>query len=172
VAPIEKCGSSVVARGCRGRKGRDGERQQGRNIEIERACACCPRPIAWLNKTLNPDPSTLIPKASTLKPKLSTPNPRHVSDNLVTMGFDCRVHPRLQHGPEPRRLPRGDPAFVPVFPNRNTFPTRSHVSLYFPVTCNPSKVVTLPNIGILQCIGVPHRVTCPYSSPLSSPHPI
>jgi len=30
--------------------------------------------------------------------------------------------------------------------------------LYFPVTCQPSRAVALPNIG------VPHRVTYPYDS--------
>jgi hypothetical protein len=34
-------------------------------------------------------------------------------------------------------------------------------SLYFPVTCNPSRAVTLPSIGALLYIGVPHRVTYP-----------
>ena len=34
--------------------------------------------------------------------------------------------------------------------------------LYFPVTCNPTKAVTLPNIGDHLCIGVPRRVTYPY----------
>jgi len=36
------------------------------------------------------------------------------------------------------------------------------LSLYFPVTCNPSRAVTLPNIGVPHYIGVPHRVTYPY----------
>ena len=36
------------------------------------------------------------------------------------------------------------------------------MSLYFPVTCNPSRAVTLQNIGVLQYIRVPHRVTFPY----------
>ena len=34
-------------------------------------------------------------------------------------------------------------------------------SLYFPVTCDPSRVVTLPNIGVPHYIGVLHRVTRP-----------
>ena len=34
--------------------------------------------------------------------------------------------------------------------------------LYFPVTCNPSREVTLPNIGVPHYMGVPHRVTYPY----------
>ena len=33
--------------------------------------------------------------------------------------------------------------------------------LYFPVTCNPSRAVTLPNIKVLHYIGVPHRVSYP-----------
>ena len=36
------------------------------------------------------------------------------------------------------------------------------LSLYFPITCNPSRAVTLPNIGVPHYIGVPHRVTYPY----------
>ena len=32
----------------------------------------------------------------------------------------------------------------------------------FPVTCNPTRAVTLPNIGVPLYIGVPHRVTYPY----------
>ena len=36
------------------------------------------------------------------------------------------------------------------------------VSLYFPVTCNPSRAVTSPNNGVPQYIGVPHRVAYPY----------
>ena len=36
------------------------------------------------------------------------------------------------------------------------------MSLYFPVTCNPSRAVTLPNIGVPHYIGVAHRVTYPY----------
>ena len=32
---------------------------------------------------------------------------------------------------------------------------------YFPVTCNPSRAVTLPNIGVPHYIGVPHPVTSP-----------
>jgi len=35
------------------------------------------------------------------------------------------------------------------------------LSLYFPVACNPSRAVTLPNIGVPHYIGVPHRVTYP-----------
>jgi len=31
-----------------------------------------------------------------------------------------------------------------------------------PVTCNPSRAVTLPNIGVPLYIGVPHRVAYPY----------
>ena len=54
--------------------------------------------------------------------------------------------------------------------------------LYFPVTCNPSRAVTLPDIGVPQCIGVPHRYTYPchqtpttdeklqVSGPLSNEH--
>ena len=30
------------------------------------------------------------------------------------------------------------------------------MSLYFSVTCDPSGAVTLPNIGVPHCIGVPH----------------
>ena len=33
--------------------------------------------------------------------------------------------------------------------------------LYFPVTCNPSRSVTLSNIGVPHYIGVRHRVTLP-----------
>jgi len=40
--------------------------------------------------------------------------------------------------------------------------------LYFPVTCNPSRAVTLPNIGVPHYIGVPHRVTYPYSPMIPS----
>jgi len=40
--------------------------------------------------------------------------------------------------------------------------------LYFPVTCDTSKAVTLPNIGLPHYIGVPHRVTYPRSSMLPS----
>ena len=36
--------------------------------------------------------------------------------------------------------------------------------LYFPVTCNPTRAVTLPNIGVPLYIGVPHRVTYPYEA--------
>jgi len=36
------------------------------------------------------------------------------------------------------------------------------LSLYFPVTCNPTRAVTLPNIGVPLYIGVPRRVTYPY----------
>ena len=39
------------------------------------------------------------------------------------------------------------------------------LSLDFPVTRNPSRAVTLPNIGLPQYIGVPHRVTYPYTFP-------
>jgi len=42
------------------------------------------------------------------------------------------------------------------------------LSLYFPVTCNPTRAVTLPNIGVPLYIGVPHRVTYPYSPMLPS----
>ena len=35
------------------------------------------------------------------------------------------------------------------------------LSLYFPVTCNPSGAVKLPNIGVPQYIEVPHRVAFP-----------
>ena len=35
--------------------------------------------------------------------------------------------------------------------------------LYFPVTCNLSRAVTLPNIGVLHYIEVPHWVAYPYS---------
>ena len=38
----------------------------------------------------------------------------------------------------------------------------SYMSLYLPVTCNPSRAVTLPNIAVPRCIEVPHRVTYPY----------
>ena len=31
-----------------------------------------------------------------------------------------------------------------------------------PVTCDPSRAVTLPYIGVFHYIGVPHRVTYPY----------
>jgi len=34
--------------------------------------------------------------------------------------------------------------------------------LYLPVTCNPSRAVTLPNIGISHYPGVPHRVAYPF----------
>ena len=34
--------------------------------------------------------------------------------------------------------------------------------LYLPVTCNPSRAITLPNIEVHHFIGVPHRVTYPY----------
>ena len=33
------------------------------------------------------------------------------------------------------------------------------LSPYFPVTCNPSKAVTFPNIGVPYYIGVTQRVT-------------
>ena len=36
------------------------------------------------------------------------------------------------------------------------------LSLHFPVTCNSSRAVTLPKIGVPQYIGDPHRVTYPY----------
>ena len=36
------------------------------------------------------------------------------------------------------------------------------LSLYFPVTRNPSRAVTLPNIGVPHYVGDPHRVTYPY----------
>jgi len=36
------------------------------------------------------------------------------------------------------------------------------LSLYFPVTCNSSEAVTLPNIQVHQYIEVPQRVTHPY----------
>ena len=36
------------------------------------------------------------------------------------------------------------------------------LSLYFPVTCNPTRAVTLPNIGVPLYIGVPRRVTYLY----------
>jgi hypothetical protein len=35
------------------------------------------------------------------------------------------------------------------------------VLLYFPVACNPSRTVTLSNIGVPHYIRVPHRVTYP-----------
>ena len=41
----------------------------------------------------------------------------------------------------------------------------------FPVTCNPSRAVTLPNIGVPHYIGVPHRVTYPYVGRLMSAMP-
>jgi hypothetical protein len=37
-------------------------------------------------------------------------------------------------------------------------------ALHFPVTCNPSRAVTLPMIGDSQYIRVPRRVVCPYIS--------
>ena len=43
------------------------------------------------------------------------------------------------------------------------------LALYFPVTCNPCRAVTLPKMGIAEYIGVPHRVTNPYPSPKSVP---
>ena len=38
------------------------------------------------------------------------------------------------------------------------------LSQYFTVSCNPSRAVTLPNIGVPQYIGVPLRVTYPYGT--------
>ena len=35
------------------------------------------------------------------------------------------------------------------------------LSLYLPVTYNPSRAVTLQNIGVPHSIGVPYRVTYP-----------
>ena len=35
--------------------------------------------------------------------------------------------------------------------------------LYFAVTCNPTRAVTLPAIGVPLYIGVPHRVFYPYT---------
>ena len=43
------------------------------------------------------------------------------------------------------------------------------LSLYFPVTCNPSRAVTLPNIGVPRYIGVLYRVSYPYPSVLTTP---
>ena len=34
--------------------------------------------------------------------------------------------------------------------------------LYFPVTCNPPRAVTLPDIEVAHYIGVLHRLTYPY----------
>ena len=33
------------------------------------------------------------------------------------------------------------------------------LSLYFPVTCNPSRAVTLPNVGVPHYIEVSHRTS-------------
>jgi len=38
-------------------------------------------------------------------------------------------------------------------------PLRYLFEVYSPVTCNPARAVTLPNIGVPQCMGVPHRLT-------------
>ena len=40
------------------------------------------------------------------------------------------------------------------------------LSLRFPVTCNPCRAVTLPNVGVPECIGVLHRVRYPHSPKL------
>ena len=44
------------------------------------------------------------------------------------------------------------------------------LSLYFPVMCNPSRAVTLRNIGVSQYIGIPRLVTYPYN-PHDTPKP-
>ena len=44
------------------------------------------------------------------------------------------------------------------------------MSLYFPVTCYPSRAVTLPNIGVPHYIKVPHRAAYPsYPHSLQQP---
>ena len=47
---------------------------------------------------------------------------------------------------------------------------RMLLSLYFAVTCNPSRAVTLPNIGVPYYIGAPPRITypCPRHTQLRS----
>jgi len=44
-------------------------------------------------------------------------------------------------------------------PRRRVMEGHAKGVLHCPVTCNPSRAVTLPNIGVPHYIGVPHRVT-------------